>query len=83
MRKQIPGNKKGMLGIVSYFFGLIIFLFIWAFWLGKFLNEWAALTITANGYGGILAFFLSNLNIFVFMGLILSTALVIYLGGEQ
>jgi hypothetical protein len=67
-------NKKG--GILAFSFGIIMFIAVWAFWLGGFLQEWGLKNISDNGLTGFEAMFYSNLNLFLFFGLLAG----IYLG---
>jgi hypothetical protein len=62
-------NSKGQ--IVGFIGSVIVFLIVWALFLGKWLNEWTNYTITANNLTGIEAFLLANLNLFVLVFLIL------------
>lgn len=76
-------NKKGQAGLLAFVFALIIFVIIWAIWFGKYLNETIAANIAANGITGIEAFLLVNMNLWIFLGLVISVAFAAYFGGQQ
>jgi hypothetical protein len=71
-------NRKGQLGILSVIFGFFIFILIWAVAGGKLLKEHGENAVLEHGYTGIIAFILTNMNLFVFIGLILG--IVIFVG---
>lgn len=72
-------GKRGQ--IIGFFFLVIIFIAIWAFWLGQWLQDYGARAISVNSLTGIEAFFMANLNLFLFLALIISIFLYLYLGG--
>lgn len=74
-------DKKG--NIIGFAFFIIAFIFIWATWLGGYLNDLGATYIAQNSPDMIEIWFYSNLNLFVFFGLIISIFLYLYLGGAQ
>jgi hypothetical protein len=61
--------KKGQ-GLIGFVFFIIVFIFIWAIFLSKWLSEVGNILI-AGGATGILAFIYANLNFLVLIGLIL------------
>jgi len=67
-------NKKGnLLGFGTW---IIMFICVWTFWLGSFMQEWGLKNVTDNSLTGIEAMFYMNLNLWIFFGLIA----VIYMG---
>lgn len=71
-------NKKG--NIIGFGFAIISFLFIWAIWLGGYLNELGEQYIVNNSPEPLEIFFYSNLNLFLAIGLILSIFIYFSLG---
>ena len=76
-------NNKGQLGVLGWLFGLIVFVLIWAFFLGKFINDWASQSITENGITGFNAFLLANMNLWIALFLILAVGIGYYAFGGQ
>jgi hypothetical protein len=78
-------NKRGQagFGILLFIGSLLIFVFIWAVWLGAWLQDYATTTIQAGTVTGIEAFVIANLNLIIFLGLILTIFLAIYFGASQ
>jgi magnesium-transporting ATPase (P-type) len=76
-------NKKGGFFIVKFIFLLLILIIIWAFWLGGFLKDYGTNYVLNSGTTGIEAFAMTNLNLFFFIGVILSCFIVVYLGGGE
>jgi hypothetical protein len=74
-------NKRG--GLLGFAFWIIMFICIWAFWLGGFLAEWGQRNITDNALTGIEAMFYANLNLWIFFGLLGIIYLGIRAGGGQ
>jgi len=76
-------DKKGY-GIIGYFFLVVVFVILWFIWIGGWLAEVGETAIEENALTGIEAFFYANLNVWVFMGLILGTIGFLYFfgGGE-
>ena len=56
-------NKRG--GIISHLLTFVIIFAVWAFWLGSWINDWAANTIAEGQITGFQAFLLSNLNLWI------------------
>lgn len=75
-------NKKGNFLVISWIFTVIVFIIIWARWLGGFLNVWAQRYIENNSATGIEAFLVSNLNLWIFVWLLIVTVFVLY-GGSN
>ena len=68
---------------MTYLLVIFVFVIIWAFWLGSFLAYWGAQAVSVNSLTGIEAFFLENINLFIFFFLIISGASVLVWGGNQ
>ena len=77
----MKNNKKG--GLLGFAFWLIMFIYIWAFWLGSFLAEWGQRNITDNALTGLEAMFYANLNLWIFLCLLVIIYLGIRIGGAQ
>jgi hypothetical protein len=72
-------NRKGnLLGFGTW---IIMFICVWAFWLGSFMQEWGLKNVTDNGLTGIEAMFYMNLNLWIFFGLIAVLYIGIKFGG--
>jgi len=67
-------NKKA--GLLGFAFWIIIFVCVWAVWLGGFLAEWGTRNVNDNALTGLEAMFYMSLNLWVFLGLLV----IIYLG---
>jgi hypothetical protein len=76
-------NKKGQLGLLAYIFMFLVFIVVWAAWLGGFLTEWGQIAIANNNMTGLDAFFFANLNIWVIFGVIIGVFIVAYMGVSQ
>lgn len=74
-------NKKG--GLLSFAFFIIMFIGVWAFYLGSFLQEWGLKNVTDNGLTGLEAMFYMNLNLWVFLCLISIIYMGIKFGGTE
>jgi len=68
---KMLNNQSGQ-SQLTYLFTLVAFIFVWIGFLSTWFKQIAATTITANGYTGILAFALGNINLFVLIGLIIA-----------
>lgn len=75
-------NKKGGLFVISWIFVVILFIIIWAQWLGSEINYWATRYIANNSPSGFEAFLISNLNLWIFVWLVIATIFVLY-GGRD
>lgn len=64
-------NKKGQVGVVGAIFIFLVFLLNWFIWLGGFLADVGTNVVVSNSLTGIEAFFFSNLNLVVLLGMIL------------
>lgn len=77
-------NKKGEGGgPVAMIFLIIVFVINWALWLGKWLGQAGEMAVVNNNLAGAEAFFFSNLNLFVFIALILGVMAYLYFGGGE
>lgn len=74
-------NKRG--GLLGFAFWIIMFVCVWAVWLGGFLAEWGQRNIIDNSLIGLEAMFYANLNLWVFLGLLTIVYLGIRMGGGQ
>ena len=74
-------NKKAQLPILSIFFGLVVFIILWAMFFGNWLNEWANFMIVNNSLTGLEAFLIAYINVWVFLGVIISIVVSVYFGG--
>jgi len=64
-------NQSGQ-SQLTYLFSLVAFIFVWIGFLSTWFKEIGANAIITNGYTGILAFALGNINLFVLIGLIIA-----------
>lgn len=76
-------NKRGQFGILLFIGSLLIFVFIWAVWLGAWLQDYATTTIQAGTVTGLEAFIIANLNLIIFLGLITTVFIAIYFGASN
>jgi len=72
-------NKKGqsIYGLIVF---LIFFIAVWAFWFGEFLQTWGANAIEQNAMTGIEAMLYANLNVVVFIALLIFIYISIKIG---
>ena len=75
-------NKKAQT-IVTFYFSLIGFIIFWIVFLGKWLKIVGVEAIANTGATGIEAFTYANLNLIVFIALIIVTAGATYFGGGR
>ncbi len=75
-------SKKGHY-MISLVFIVLAFLFAWVTFLGKQLSYWGQRAIVDNGLTGIEAFILSNLNLIVFLALVLFVMIFSISGGQS
>jgi hypothetical protein len=69
--------KKGQNGILSIIFGLFIFMLVWALAAGDLLKEYGEGAVVTYGYTGLIAFILTNMNLFVFFGLLIGIFIMV------
>lgn len=67
MYKKAQGGE----GPIAFIFGVLVFLFLWFIWIGRWIAEAGQNAITNAGMTGMEAFFYANLNVWVLIGLIL------------
>ena len=70
-------------GPVAIIFLVIVFIINWAIWLGKWLGQVGEMNIVDNKLTGAEAFFFANLNLWVFIALILGLMAYLYFGGGE
>ena len=75
-------NKQGNLFVIGWIVSLIIFIVIWAKWLGNVLAFWGQRYIEINSPSAFETFMISNLNLWLFFWLLIVTVFVLY-GGTQ
>lgn len=75
-------NKKAQVGPIGFIFLVLVFVIIWFIWLGSFVSEWGQAIVITNSYTGFEAFFYSNLNMLIFIVLILGSLGYFYFGGQ-
>jgi hypothetical protein len=75
-------NKKGQLFLVRVVFLLIIFIIIWAVWLGGFLTTYTTEYLSGHPeVVGVEAFLLANMNLWIFAFLIITLVALVMIGG--
>ena len=77
-------NSKAQIGLVKVFFLVLTFVLMWAFWLGRWLNEWVALSIeNTPSMSGLEIFLLANINMWILLLLFVGILIFVYSGGAQ
>ena len=77
-------SNKAQIGLVKVFFLVLTFVLMWAFWLGRWLNEWVALSIENNpGMNALEVFLLANINMWILLLLFVGILIYVYSGGAQ
>lgn len=76
-------NKNGNLLVIGWIFSLIIFIVIWARWLGKELAFWGQRYIAINSPSAFESFLIANLNLWVFLWLLIVTVIILYGGSNN
>lgn len=61
---------------------IIVFLIVWFLWLGGWLNDSAQAAINQHSLTGLSAFLLANMNLWVFMAVIIFGLIGIAFGGD-
>lgn len=74
-------NKKGFVGPIGAIFLFLLFIVLWLMFLAEWLNEVGAMIIATNNLVGLEAFFYSNLNLMVFIIMVLGMLAFMYFGG--
>ena len=75
-------DKKGQVGPIGAIFLFGLFIVLWFVWLAEWLNNVGQMIITTNSLTGIEAFFYSNLNLVIFICLVLGMLAFMYYGSE-
>jgi len=73
-------NRKGQ--FMSLLFGLLVFIILWVMFFAEWLSSWGAAYIVQHSATGLEAFLMANMNLWVFIGIILGTLSTIYFGGQ-
>lgn len=73
-------DKKG-LSPITVFFWIIVFVMLWALFLGSWLTTSGESAVNNNNLTGVEAFVFMNLNLLVFVVLIIFILAYLYLGG--
>ena len=76
-------NKKAQVAPLAAIILYLMFLLIWFLWLGNYINQVGGAVVETNNMVGVEAFFFSNLNIVVLIGMTLGMMTIIYIGGRQ
>ena len=71
-------NKKAQVGPLAGIVLMLMFLVMWAIWLGPYLATVGQSTIETNNLNGIEAFAFANLNVIVLYGAIIGMLGFIY-----
>jgi hypothetical protein len=75
-------NTKGQMFLVKVIFLLIIFIIIWAVWLGKFMTDYTTSYLASHPeVNGVEAFLLANMNLWIFAMLIITLVALVFVGG--
>lgn len=74
-------DRRAQAGPIGFILLVLVFVIIWFVWLGSFVSEWGQAIVATNGYTGFEAFFWSNLNMLIFICLILGILAYFYFGG--
>lgn len=64
-------NKKAQGGPIAFAFLMLVFLFMWFMWIGSWIKDVGQQAIIDGSLTGVEAFFYANLNVWVWLGLIL------------
>ena len=70
--------KKAQAGPIGFIIFVMVFMILWFVWIGKWLADVGQQAIVDGGLTGIEAFAYANLNIWVFIGLILGVVGYLY-----
>jgi hypothetical protein len=74
--------KKAQVGIIGVIFLVVVFVIVWFLWLGGVVSDFGQLAIETGGLTGAEAFFFANLNLWIFIALILGLMAFVMLGGR-
>lgn len=73
-------NRKGQLGVLWAIVNLIIFVILWALFLGSWVNTWSNNMIVNNGLVGVEAFLIAYLNLWIWCGVMIGMLIIGYFG---
>lgn len=76
-------NKKAQAGPLAAIILYLMFLLMWFLFLGGIINQIGQSVVESGNMVGIEAFFFSNLNIVVLVGMTLGMMAFVYIGGRQ
>lgn len=77
--KKFKTNKKGVI-VIYLFFAVLFFLLVWGVFLAPLIADVGARSVADNNITGVEAFFIENLNLVIFLALILVIIVVVYSG---
>jgi len=76
-------SRKGQRGIVGFIFYLAVFILLWAFFIADLLT-WVGMNALSSGHlSGVELFIMTNLNLVVLVGVIITLGLFSAYGGRQ
>ena len=75
-------NNKGQLPFISLLFSLLVFFIFWIMFFAKWLSDWGEALIVSQSLTGLSAFLVANMNVWVFIGIILGVLGSVYFGGR-
>lgn len=76
-------NQKGQLAILWMLANLVIFVILWALWLGEWVKGTVADYVLINAPTGLELFLISNLALWMWCGVFIGILLTTYLGTGQ
>ncbi len=74
-------NKKAYAGPIAFIFTILVFVFLWLIWIGGWLVDVGKQGIIDGNLTGLEAFFYANLNLWVFIALLLGIMGYMYFAG--
>lgn len=76
-------NKKAYAGPIAFIFTLLVVIFMWFIWFGRWMADVGQQGIIDGSLTGLEAFFYANLNLWFFIALILGTIGYMYFAGGE
>ena len=76
-------NRQAQTGVLTYFTSVLVFVIIWALWLGRHFSEWGANAVANNSLTGIEAFLFMNINLVIFFALLIASSAVYTVNAVQ